>query len=195
MKIADLFSAHCTTKRSCAPSSQALARIRDFEHSGRPPTSMPSWPSEPGRAIQLLPRSFDHHLSRPANSVRVAAAPMIGEMAGRGLSRRTDVCAVETRGQHAGSRSCGMRPVDVCKVQFAVGALPRGAGKPVLATRANDQVGIGQPSHVKMTRDRVRSDRFDASASAFPSVDGSRSIARTASVIRRDPRTNSNRQR
>jgi hypothetical protein len=77
MKIADLFSAHCTTKRSCAPSSQALARIEtpsigalDFDA---------LLPSEAGRAIQLLPRSFDHHLSRPANSV-VAAAPMIGEM-------------------------------------------------------------------------------------------------------------------
>lgn len=77
MKIADLFSAHCTTKRSCAPSSQALARIEtpsigalDFDA---------VLPSEPGRATQLLPRSFDHHLSRPANSV-VAAAPMIGEM-------------------------------------------------------------------------------------------------------------------
>jgi hypothetical protein len=77
VKIADLFSAHCTTKRPCAPSSQALARIEAPSFGALDIDAL--LPSEPGRAIQLLPRPSDHHLSRPANSV-MAAAPMIGEM-------------------------------------------------------------------------------------------------------------------
>jgi hypothetical protein len=77
VKIADLFSAHCKTKRSCAPSSQALARIEAPSIGALDIDALP--PSEPGRAIQLLPRPADHQVSRPANSV-MGAAPIMGEM-------------------------------------------------------------------------------------------------------------------
>jgi hypothetical protein len=46
-------------------------------------------------------------------------------------------------------------------IQLAIGALPKQeTRKPTLTARANDQVGIGQPSHVEVTSDRGWSHRL-----------------------------------